>query len=39
MALRTSPTNKKDKERLRQLEPRREQEQDRVIRVINGIMK
>jgi hypothetical protein len=30
MALRTSPTNKRDKERLRQLQ-RREEEQDRMI--------
>jgi len=29
MALRMSPTNKRDKERLRQLQLRREKEQDR----------
>jgi hypothetical protein len=38
MALRTSPTNKRDKERLRQLQLRRE-EQDRIIKVIKGIKK
>ncbi len=38
MALRMSPTNKKDKERLRQLKLR-EEEQDRIIRIIKGIKK
>jgi hypothetical protein len=38
MALGASPTNKKDKERLRQLKLR-EEEQDRIIRTINGIKK
>jgi hypothetical protein len=38
MALRMSPTNKRDKERLRQLQPRRE-EQDRIIRIIKGTKK
>jgi hypothetical protein len=38
MALRTSPTNKRDKERLRQLQLRIE-EQDRIIRIIKGIKK
>jgi hypothetical protein len=33
-----SPTSKRDKERLRQLQLRRE-EQDRIIRIINGIRK
>jgi hypothetical protein len=33
-----SPTSKRDKERLRQLQLRRE-EQDRTIRIINGIKK
>jgi len=35
MALRMSPTSKRDKERLRQLQLRRE-EQDRIIRIIKG---
>jgi hypothetical protein len=35
MALRMSPTSKSDKERLRQLQLRRE-EQDRIIRIIKG---
>jgi hypothetical protein len=38
MALRTSPTNKRDKERLRQLKLRREEE-DRIIRIIKGVSK
>jgi hypothetical protein len=38
MALRMSPTNKRDKERLRQLQPRRE-EQDSIIRIIKGTKK
>jgi hypothetical protein len=38
MALRTSPNNKRDKERLRQSKLRRE-EQDRIIRTIKGIKK
>jgi len=38
MALRTSPTNKRDKERLRQLKLR-EEERDRIIRIIKGINK
>jgi len=38
MALRMSPTNKRDKERLRQLKLR-EEEQDRIIRIIKGIKK
>jgi hypothetical protein len=33
-----SPTNKRDKERLRQLKLRRD-EQDRIIRIIKGIRK
>jgi hypothetical protein len=36
MALRTSPTNKRDKERLRQLQLTRE-EKDRKIRIVKGI--
>jgi predicted amidophosphoribosyltransferase len=36
MALRSSSTSKRDKERLRQLQVRRE-EQDRIIKVIKGI--
>jgi hypothetical protein len=36
MALRVSPTNRRDKERLRQLQLRREEEQDRIIRIIKG---
>ncbi|MDP9286835.1 MAG: hypothetical protein M3P08_01375 [Thermoproteota archaeon] len=32
--LRKSPTNKRDKERLRQVQLRREEEQDRIIRII-----
>jgi hypothetical protein len=39
MALRMSPTNKRDKERLRQLQLRREEEQDRIIRIIKRIKK
>ncbi len=39
MTLRVSPTNKRDKERLRQLQLRREEEQDRIIRIIKGIKK
>jgi uncharacterized paraquat-inducible protein A len=39
MALRMSPTNKRDKERLRQSQLRREEEQDRIIRIIKGIKK
>jgi hypothetical protein len=35
MALRMSPTSKRDKERLRQLKLRRD-EQDRIIRIIKG---
>jgi hypothetical protein len=35
MALRTSPSNKRDKEKLRQLKLR-EEEQDRIIRIIKG---
>jgi hypothetical protein len=31
-----SPTNKRDKQRLRQLERRREEEPDRIIRIIKG---
>ena len=38
MALRISPTSKKDKETLRQLKLRIE-EQDRIIRIIKGIKK
>jgi uncharacterized Zn finger protein (UPF0148 family) len=38
MALRMSPTNKRDKERLRQLQLR-EEEQDRIIRIIKRIKK
>ena len=38
VALRVSPTNKRDKERLRQLKLRKE-EQDRIIRIIKGIKK
>jgi hypothetical protein len=38
MALGVSPTNKRDKERLRQLKLRRE-EQDRIIRIIEGLKK
>jgi hypothetical protein len=38
MALRTSPTSKRDKERLRQLKLR-EEEQDRIIRIIKGAKK
>jgi len=37
MALRVSPTSKRDKERLRQIQLRREQ--DRIIRIIKGIKK
>jgi hypothetical protein len=39
MALRMSPINKRDKQRLRQLQLRREEEQDRIIRIIKGIKK
>ncbi|MGB6673010.1 MAG: hypothetical protein WBE34_11295 [Candidatus Nitrosopolaris sp.] len=39
MALRMSPTNKRDKEKLRQLQLRREEEQDRIIRILKGIKK
>jgi hypothetical protein len=39
MALRASPTNKRDKERLRQSQLLREGEQDRIFRVIKGIKK
>jgi hypothetical protein len=38
MALRMSPTSKRDKEKLRQLKLR-EEEQDRIIRIIKGIKK
>jgi hypothetical protein len=38
MALRSSPTSKKDKERLTQLKLR-EEEQDRIIRIIKGTKK
>jgi uncharacterized Zn finger protein (UPF0148 family) len=38
MALRMSPTSKRDKEKLRQLQLRRE-EQDRIIRTIKGTKK
>jgi hypothetical protein len=34
MALRMSPTNKRDKQRPRQLQLRREEERDRIIRII-----
>jgi hypothetical protein len=37
MALRVSPNNKRDGERLRQLQLRREVEQDRIIRIIKRI--
>ncbi|MDQ6862555.1 MAG: hypothetical protein M3044_01905 [Thermoproteota archaeon] len=36
MALRMSPTSKRDKERLRQLQLRREEEQDGIIKSIKG---
>jgi hypothetical protein len=39
MALRASPTNERDKERPRQSRLRREEEQDRIIRIIKGIKK
>jgi hypothetical protein len=39
VALRRSPSNKRDKERLRQLQLRREKEQDRIIRIIKRIKK
>jgi hypothetical protein len=39
MASRVSPTNRRDKERLRQLQLRREEEQDRIIRIIKGKKK
>ena len=35
MALRISPTSKRDKERLRQIQLRREEEQGRIIRIIS----
>lgn len=38
IALRISPTTKRDKERLRQIQLRRE-EQERIIRIINGTKK
>ena len=38
MALQMSPTSKRDKEKLRQLKLR-EEEQDRIIRIIKGIRK
>jgi hypothetical protein len=38
MALRMSPTSKRDKERLREFKLRAE-EQDRIIRIIKGIKK
>jgi hypothetical protein len=38
MALRRSPTSKRDKERLRQLQLR-EEEQDRISRIMKGIKK
>jgi hypothetical protein len=34
-----SPTSKRDKEKLRQLQLRREEEQDRIIRIIKGTKK
>ena len=39
MALRMSPTNKRDKEKLKQSQLRREEEQDRIIRIIKGTKK
>jgi uncharacterized Zn finger protein (UPF0148 family) len=39
MALRMSPTNKREKERLKQIQLRREEEQDRIIRIIKGTKK
>jgi hypothetical protein len=39
MALRMSPTSKRDKERLRQSQLRREEEQGRTIRIIRGTQK
>jgi hypothetical protein len=39
MALRMSPTSKRDKQRLRQSQLRKEEEQDRIIRIIKGIKK
>ncbi|MDP9287463.1 MAG: hypothetical protein M3P08_04615 [Thermoproteota archaeon] len=39
MALRMSPTSKRDKERLRLSRHRREEEQDRIIMTIKGIRK
>jgi len=39
MALRTSPTSKRDKEKLRQSQLRREEEEDRIIRILKGIKK
>jgi hypothetical protein len=38
MALRMSPTNKRDKKRWRQLQLRRDEE-DRIIRIIKGTKK
>jgi hypothetical protein len=38
MALRVSPTNQRDKERLRQLQLKRE-EQDKIIRIMKGTKK
>lgn len=34
-----APTNRRDKERLRQSQLRREEEQDRIIRIIKGTKK
>jgi hypothetical protein len=39
MALRVSPSNQRDKERLRQLQLKREKEQDKIIRIIKGTKK
>jgi len=39
MALRMSPTSKRDKEKLRQSQLRREEEEDRIIRIIKGLKK
>ena len=39
VALRVSPTNQRDKERLRQLQLKREKEQDKIIRIIKGTKK
>jgi hypothetical protein len=38
MALKSSPTSKKDKQRLRELKLRRDK-QDKIIRIIKGIKK